>query len=628
MRLSPVLRSTALLAALLPAPRPSAADAARDPIAAVVPNDNRRAAGRLEHGVLTVALEARTGLWIPEGATGPHLTVAAFAVVGDSLQTPGPLLRVPVGTEVRATVHNALAAPMWIYGLGATRGYHGDSALVAPGETHAFHFRATTPGLGYYAGRTSADPVAARLSDDAQLNGAIVVDPVGRVPDDRVFVISGWVTIDPHTLSGLGPNAVLTFNGLGWPFTPRIDMAEGDSARWRFINATPLPHPLHLHGTYFRIDARGDGVRDTLYDPAQRRMAVTELLEPGQTMSMAWKPEHSGNWIFHCHIASHMAPRALFETDRRMPSHPDTTHTPEHMAGLVIGIRVAARGPAPAAPPVSEQLRLIARSRANVYGEHVGYGFVRGGSAEEAQRDSFHAPGPTLELVRGRRVAITIVNQMHESLAVHWHGIELESFPDGVPGWSGAGSTTMPHVMPGDSITVRFTPPRAGTFMYHSHANEMQQISSGLYGAIIVREPGTTADSRSDRLLMLSDDGPTLSLIGRSPPILMNGREHPDTMQIRAGRPTLVRLINIRTESTTDLRLEQDGHSVPWRIVAKDGMPLPAMQRQLRPAALRTAPGEIYDIELAPRHAGVMALTYASDVSDTGTVRTAYIRAH
>ena len=44
-----------------------------------------------------------------------------------------------------------------------------------------------------------------------------------------------------------------------------------------------------------------------------------------------------------------------------------------------------------------------------------------------------------LVLQRDEPVAITIVNESHEPAAVHWHGIELESFPDGVAGWSGEG---------------------------------------------------------------------------------------------------------------------------------------------------------------------------------------------
>ena len=103
------------------------------------------------------------------------------------------------------------------------------------------------------------------------------------------------------------------------------------------------------------------------------------------------------------------------------------------------------------------------RSRANVYGDYVGYGFVRGDAPEAATRDSFSVPGPTLELTRGQRVAITLVNQSHEAAAVHWHGIELESYPDGVPGWSGAGRNILPPIAPRDSLTVRWTPPGPST---------------------------------------------------------------------------------------------------------------------------------------------------------------------
>src|SRR5438874_12134333 len=94
------------------AARPTSSTAA----ASIQPNNNRVAAGTLAKGVLTVRLEARTGGWQPDGPSGPTITTAAFSEVGKSLQTPGPLIRVPVGTTVRASVHNALAKPMWVYG--------------------------------------------------------------------------------------------------------------------------------------------------------------------------------------------------------------------------------------------------------------------------------------------------------------------------------------------------------------------------------------------------------------------------------------------------------------------------------------------------------------------------------
>lgn len=595
----------------------------------IAPNDNQHRAGRLDKGVLTVSIDARNGEWHPEESDGHAYAVAAFSVAGGPLQTPGPLLRAPVGTEIRVTMHNALAVPMWVYGLGEHRGF-ADSVQLAAGETREMRFRATEPGLSYYAGRTSRGSVRRRSTDDSQLNGAIVIDPPGTTPSDRIFVISNWDTIDTTTMSGLGPHAIITFNGLAWPHTPRIDLVQGDTAHWRFVNVSALEHPLHLHGAYFRVDAKGDGRSDSIYAPEDRRMAVTELVLPGQTMSMTWSPLHSGNWVFHCHIASHITKREYFEADRRMPSSMALAAMPHdndhlsHMAGLVIGIRVKPRGPQPPEQPISQHIRLLMRSRANVYGDYVGYGFVRGDAPEAETRDSFSVPGPTLELTRGQRVAITLVNQSHEAAAVHWHGIELESFPDGVPGWSGSGTTTMPFIMPGDSLTVRFTPPRAGTFMYHSHSNEMQQIASGMYGAMIVRDP--TAPDSAERTLLFSDDGPAISFIKDSPPVLLNGKLHPDTIDVRAGQTTRLRLINIRAENATDLTLEQNGTPVLWRMVAKDGAALTPHQIRERPAMLTTNPGETYDFEIAPAKPGAMILTYLAQHGDSTSAERAVIR--
>ena len=597
----------------------------------IVPNDNAHRAGHLAKGILTVALEARRGEWHPEEAGGPTIPVEAFSVVGAPLQTPGPLLRAPVGTEIRVTMHNALAIPMWVYGLGEHHGF-ADSVEVPAGETREMHFRATTPGLSYYAGRTSRGPMQARLTDDSQLNGAIVIDPPGAAPSDRIFVISGWVTRDSTTVSGLGPNATLAFNGLEWPHSQRIDAVQGDTMHWRVINVTGLQHPLHMHGSFFRVDAKGDGHADSLYAPEDRRLVVTELLMPGQTMSMTWSPMHSGNWVFHCHIASHASSRDYFNVGHHMPSPmvaasvaQDKEHL-SHMGGLVIGIRVKPRGPQQPEQAISQRIRLLVRSRANVYGEDVGYGFVRGDSPEAAMRDSFSVPGPTLELTRGKRVAITIVNQSHEAAAVHWHGIELESYPDGVPGWSGSGANTIPFIMPGDSLTVRFTAPRAGTFMYHSHSNEMQQISSGLYGAMIVRDD--SAPAGDERVLLFSDDGPFSNFFVAGPPTLLNGKLHPDTIDVRAGQPTRLRLINIRAENSIDMRIERDGVPVLWRMVAKDGAALPLHQIRERPAILTTDPGETYDFEITPEKAGTMILRYDPTPGDSASGTRAVIRVH
>ena len=48
----------------------------------VQPNENRRAAGRLVDGELSLHLEIRNSLWNPEGENGPSLAVHVFAEEG------------------------------------------------------------------------------------------------------------------------------------------------------------------------------------------------------------------------------------------------------------------------------------------------------------------------------------------------------------------------------------------------------------------------------------------------------------------------------------------------------------------------------------------------------------------
>ena len=89
-------------------------------------NDMRMSAGKLSNGVLTLQLDVRNGLWYPDGTKGMVRPVAAFSELGKGLLVPGPLVRVPVGTEVRITLKNSLEQPLWIFGLGEKRGVAAD----------------------------------------------------------------------------------------------------------------------------------------------------------------------------------------------------------------------------------------------------------------------------------------------------------------------------------------------------------------------------------------------------------------------------------------------------------------------------------------------------------------------
>lgn len=581
----------------------------------IAANDNRVSAGTLRNGVLTVSLEARNGVWSPEGDKGRQLDVAAFGEKGKPLSAPGPLIRVPVGTVVRATIRNALDKPLTVYGFGKTRGLS-DSVVVPVDAERVVSFVASAPGTFFYLAGRGTGSSGGRDRADLQLHGAIVVDPPNapRVPRDRVLLLSWWERVDPTSSTGL-ERVTMTINGLSWPHTERLDYAQGDSIHWRVINLTDLDHPMHLHGFYFRLTARGSGGRDSAYAPDQQRMAVTEVVDPFHTLAMSWQADRPGNWIYHCHYALHLSTLVSLDMekgvmDESKPAHHGMGDVPHQMFGLVMGIRVAATGPRPAVTEKPRPIRVVMRARQNFYGGEPGYAFVVGGTADESNPAAMPIPAAPLVLERGRPVAITVVNHSDDHASIHWHGIELESYPDGVPGWSGSGKTVLPAIKPHDSLTVEFTPNRAGSFMYHSHFNEVKQMGGGAYGPIIVVEPGQRFDPVTDKVLFFGTAGLASNVVfGPYPEFLLNGQHQPPAMNLEVGTTYRFRLFNLAGDMPLTVSLMAGEKPIDWKFVAKDGFALPSSQAKTQPATLLFDPGEIYDFEYTPSAPGALTLS-------------------
>ena len=177
-------------------------------IAGAEPNDNRIAAGELREGVLTLRLEARAGRWSPDGDGGPSLVMPMFAEVGGQPQNPGPLVRVPAGTTIRVSVHNALGdSTLVVYGLATRPSGLADTIHVAPGATRERTFLAGEPGTYFYWGSTTGRPVDTRHGIDSQLHGAFIdrLRRARRSASDRVFVLGSWT--GPSTGRGHQPGA-------------------------------------------------------------------------------------------------------------------------------------------------------------------------------------------------------------------------------------------------------------------------------------------------------------------------------------------------------------------------------------------------------------------------------------
>lgn len=180
-------------------------------------------------------------------------------------------------------------------------------------------------------------------------------------------------------------------------------------------------------------------------------------------------------------------------------------------------------------------------------------------------------PGPVIEAKQGIPLEIRLTNHLPEPTVVHWHGLRIPAAMDGT-------QVVQRPVQPGETFTYLFTPPDAGTFWYHPHANETEQLEKGLYGALIVRgaeDPVLDGeqilvldDLKVDRKGRVSKFGGLRERHdGREGNIrLVNGKAEPE-LTIAAGQIERWRFINASSART--VRLSIGGK--PFRILGTGG---------------------------------------------------------
>jgi FtsP/CotA-like multicopper oxidase with cupredoxin domain len=565
----------------------------------VVTHENDRPAGRMVNGVLSLSLRAGVGRWFPEGQGSAPREIQALGEEGQPLSIPSPFIRVRAGTEVNIAIRNTLNAPLRVIGL-CNRPGPCESLTIAPSATGNTRFTASAAGTFHYWATTTNQPVALRDGVDSQLGGVIIVDDGVSDPRERVFLI-GMLRKGPGVIG----DEMAVFNGRTWPHNDRLRHAIGDTVRWRVVNLSAVAHAMHLHGFYFNVESTGDGLVDARRAPGTVPPVVTERVVPGGTFAMSWIPERPGNWLFHCHMLVHMHAESPATPSA---AHHATQQSAAGMAGLVIGVEVS--GPDEAAPvPDSARRRLRLTINPDTrFGAAPSYRVELSEDGVEAPRvNQRAAPGPILVVTRGQPLAVEIMNRLAEPTAIHWHGIELESFNDGVPDFGGSSGSITPPVAPQGSFTARFTPPRAGTFIYHTHWHNPGQLAGGIYGPLIVLEPGQRYDPESDHIIVVGLEGQYRSLPDE--PFAINGETEPRPLELKAGVPHRLRFINITGDGVNlTLQLLSLHDPIRWTPLAKDGWATPPQARALRPSRQLIAVGETYDFELpsmAPRLDGL-----------------------
>jgi len=298
-------------------------------------------------------LEAKETSW----EVLPGIVTKAITYNG---KTPGPVIRVMEGDVVEVTLKNQLkqSTSIHFHGLHLPNQEDGVPPLtqqeIAPGETFTYKFMAGHAGTYMYHPHINSVQQI-----DKGLYGAFIIDPQNsnqypKFDKEYTFVMGGWnipsSTFDRKDLvklvkqgfhgkssmdnmgkmdkeetmqsmediNGMGQMKMeaengdqsseggmamdynfWTMNGKAYPLTEKILVSQGDRVRVRLINISNLAHPMHLHGTDFRV------IAEDSHPLAQPPILNTLNVAPGKTFDLEFIADNPGEWVFHCHELHH-----------------------------------------------------------------------------------------------------------------------------------------------------------------------------------------------------------------------------------------------------------------------------------------------------------------------------------
>ena len=206
--------------------------------------------------------------------------------------------------------------------------------------------------------------------------------------------------------------------------------------------------------------------------------------------------------------------------------------------------------------------------------------------------------GPTIEAVEGDRVRIYVTNRLAAPTSVHWHGIFL---PNGMDGVAGLNQRAIRH---GETYKYEFTFKQNGTFMYHSHHDEMTQMAMGMMGMIVVHPRRPPPEYKVDRdfVIMLSEWRIVPGTMRPDPNemtdfnvLTMNARAFPGTepLVVKTGERVRIRFGNLSAMDHHPIHL----HGHYFKVVATDGGRLPT-SAQWPETTVLVPVGSTRDVEL------------------------------
>lgn len=238
---------------------------------------------------------------------GPGFFVDAWGYNGS---TPGPLIEANEGDTVRIFVTNKLPEPTTVHwhGIKLPSGMDGVTGLnqrpIMPGETYKYEF--PLKQWGTYMYHPHYDEMTAIALG---MGGFFVIHPRsqrGPQPDRDFLIMLGEWAIPPGTRKPISTEMLkfnyFTFNSTVWPTTPPLLIIKGEKVRIRFGNLTMNSHPIHIHGTTFKVTSTG--VERIPFDAQIEDVTVN--VPVGSVREVEFVMDEAGDFAIHCHKSHHI----------------------------------------------------------------------------------------------------------------------------------------------------------------------------------------------------------------------------------------------------------------------------------------------------------------------------------
>lgn len=268
------------------------------------------------------------------------------------------------------------------------------------------------------------------------------------------------------------------------------------------------------------------------------------------------------------------------------------------------------------------------------------------GKPTEATLINGTLPGTEIRYREGDMFRVLVNNRLDVPTTLHWHGMIVPNYMDGVPG-----VTQMP-IAPGDSVLYEYVLRQSGTYWYHSHYGFQEQ--TGLSGPLIIEAKDEPHACDHDVVVMLSDwlnqspEGIIPQIRGQQPATsavkvpdtpgypfpqdkkfnvdinypsyLINGQSNQSPWSLKVRKGDRIRLRCINSSTATFFQVALDGHQL--EMIAADGQDIVPLT--VDNFVIGTA--ERYDLLVTIKESGSFTLHAAAlgtDQQAVGVVHTA-----